>query len=1101
MFNIYKPLFLPLKWSVLLCFSWLFACQPALPVEIQKAYQELPEKVDFNFHIKPILSDRCYKCHGPDENARQADFRLDLEETAFTKLKESGGKAFVKGTIGKSVAWKRIISDDPEYQMPPPDSHLSLSDKEIALITKWIEQGAKWKQHWAFIPPESPEIPRVDGKTINPIDNFVLQKVYENGLTPSNEASKERLIRRVTMDLTGLPPTIEEIDQYLSDDAPQAYEELVDRLLTTDAHAERMALEWLDIARFGDTQGMHFDGERYIWPWRDWVISAFKQNLPYDDFITWQMAGDLLPNASREQRLATAFHRNHPASSEGGVPNEEFRQKYVMDRTNTTATAFLGLTLECASCHDHKFDPISQKEYYQMSSFFNNLKEMGMVSELRNVAPETGGYVLASGPVLLLPKRETEEQLAELAEKIDQNRKQQELTKNQVIAVKDFMGALANKTIKPPTPDAEYAFETVRPHKQKEGVVHRIQNNSPIDKMVDNNPKAVACGDPEIVPGRIGNALRSPNEVDMVFLKDVGYFEMNEPYSAGAWIQTEKEGENQTIMGTQWIVGGGWRGWDFYLDSLNRPTIKVVSIWPHNYIQITAENAVPKDEWQHVFFTYDGSAKASGLQLYVNGKKVKCFINYDHLYRSIIHRSWVEMEGWKERPIIVFRSGRYHLGENGVFTGSIDEIKIFRQYLSPLEVAAVFEKETNIKFSKEIFDQDDYVLHFLNRNHRDFQSLTNELQQLLAEKLALMRTVPEITVMEDMPTPRKTFVLNRGQYNQPTEEVEAGTPQKIMPFPEDLPKNRLGLAQWLVDERNPLTARVTVNRYWQMIFGSGIVETPHDFGTQGALPTHPELLDWLAIYFIESEWNVRDLLKTIVMSATYRQTSDATPEHMAKDPKNLFLAHAPSYRLQAEMIRDNALAASGLLSAKVGGPSVKPYQPDNVWDFGVLISGKYKEDSGEDLYRRSMYTYIRRTTPHPAMVAFDAPNRLVCVTKRENTNTPLQALVLLNDPQFVEASRVLAQRMQKEAGKDYEEQINYGFRLLCGRKPGSKEMQIMKDQYRFAMDSYEKNPGKAEAIIGIGEFPYDDSLDKTKTAALALVANTMMNFDEAYMKR
>ncbi len=1079
----------------------LIACQPPIPKEIAQAYEELPEKVDFNFHIKPILADRCYKCHGPDDNAREAEFRLDLEDEAFAKLEKSGGRAFVKGNTGKSVAWQRITSDDSEFHMPPPESNLSLSAKEKALITKWIKQGAEWKEHWAFISTEKPEIPEVEGNTINLIDNFVLQKVYENGLTPSEEAGKERLIRRVTMDLTGLPPTIDETDQFLSDDSPRAYEELVDRLLTTDAHAERMALEWLDIARYGDTQGMHFDGERYIWPWRDWVIRAFKRNLPYDDFITWQIAGDLLPNASRDQKLATAFHRNHPATSEGGVPDEEFRQKYVMDRTNTTATAFLGLTLECATCHDHKFDPISQKEYYQMSSFFNNLREIGMVSELRNVSPETGGYVLASGPVLLLPEQETEQQLTELSKKIEQNRKQQELTKNQVVAVKDFMEAVANKAIKPPNPDAEYAFESLRLHKEKVGVVHRIQNNSPIDKMVDNDPKAVACGNLEIVPGRIGNALRSANEVDMVFLKDVGYFELNEPYSAGAWIHTEKEGENQTIMGTQWIVGGGWRGWDFYLDSLRRPTIKVVSIWPHNYIQITAENAVPKEEWKHVFFTYDGSAKASGLQLYINGKKVKSFTNYDNLYRSIIHKSWVKMEGWRERPVIVFRSGRYHTGENGVFKGSIDQVKIFRQYLSPLEVAALFERETNSELNKEIFDQDDYVLHYLNRNHTDFQSLTKELRQLLAKKLALMSTVPEITVMADMPTPRKTFVLNRGQYNQPTEEVEAGTPQKIMSFPEDLPKNRLGLAQWLVDERNPLTARVTVNRYWQMIFGNGIVDTPHDFGTQGALPTHPELLDWLALYLIDSGWDVRDLLKKMVMSATYRQSSMVSSEHKEKDAKNLFLARSPSYRLQAEMIRDNALAASGLLTKKVGGPSVKPYQPEDVWDFGVLISGKYEEDSGEDLYRRSMYTYIRRTTPHPAMVAFDAPNRLVCIAKRENTNTPLQALVLLNDPQFVEASRVLAQRMQKEVGDGYEEQITHGFRLLCGRKPGSKEMKIMKDQYRFAMESYEKDPSKAADIINVGEFPYDESLDKTETAALAVVANTMMNFDEAYMKR
>ncbi|MGI9543631.1 MAG: DUF1549 domain-containing protein, partial [Cyclobacteriaceae bacterium] len=674
---------------------FLLGCQTSLPDEIELAYQELPEKIDFNFHIKPILADRCYKCHGPDDNAREAEFRLDLEQEAFAKLKGSGGHAFVKGNIGKSVVWKRITSPDPDFQMPPPESNLSLSTKEKALITKWIEQGAQWKDHWAFIPPEKPEIPdkfSTEWTVNNPIDNFILTKLEERGLSPSSEADKERLIRRVTMDLTGLPPTISEVDNFLSDHSEDAYENSIDRLLTTDAHAERMAMEWLDIARFGDTQGMHFDAERYNWPWRDWVISAFKQNMPYDDFITWQLAGDLLPEASREQKLATAFHRNHTTSSEGGVPDEEFRQKYVMDRTNTTATAFLGLTVECASCHDHKFDPISQNEYYQMSAFFNNLKEIGMVSEFRISGNK--GPMFASGPVLLLPEAETEEQLTKLSGEIEHIREQQRITKSQVAATKDYIESLNNRTVKPPKPDAEYPFESVSPHKIKDGVVHRIQNNSPIDKIVDNNPKSLACGDPQVVKGKIGNALRSPSETDLIFLKDVGNFEIYEPYSAGAWIFTEKEGENQSIMGTSGILGDAWRGWDLYLDSLNRPTIKLVSIWPHNYMQITAETSVPKQEWHHVLFTYDGSGKASGLQLYVNGKMIKCFTSYDNLYGSIIHR-WRKRDEWKERPMMVFRSGRYHSGENGVFTGSIDQIKLFKKYLSPVEVAALIEEEVS----------------------------------------------------------------------------------------------------------------------------------------------------------------------------------------------------------------------------------------------------------------------------------------------------------------------------------------------------------------------------------------------------------------------
>ncbi len=1093
-----------------------FGCQPSLPDDVKLAYQELPDKVDFNFHIKPILADRCYKCHGPDDNAREADFRLDIEEKAFAKLKESGGHAFIKGNIAKSVAWKRITSEDQEFHMPPPESNLSLSAKEKALITKWIEQGAVWKEHWAFMPPKIPPVPFTTGTSLedgvpedlpanwkagNSIDHFILAKLKEQGLSPSSVADKERLIRRVTMDLTGLPPTIQEIDDFISDDSPEAYEKLVDRLLTTDAHAERMAMEWLDVARFGDTQGMHVDAERFNWPWRDWVIGAFKKNMPYDDFIIWQMAGDLLPNATQDQKLATAFHRNHPVTAEGGVISEEFRQRYVQDRNNTTAMAFLGLTLECATCHDHKFDPISQKEYYQMSAFFNNLKEIGMVAE--------GGD--ASGPVLLLLDPEVKEDLAEVSEQIDRTIAQRELTKSEVAANRKFIESIQQNTIRPPAPDALYPLESVRPKKTKldnTTQFTRVFINNPLNKIVDDNPKSLASGETHVVKGKIGNALRLAKEDDMILLTDVGNFEINEPFSAGGWINTEKEGENQTIMGTSGDLVSYWRGWDLLLDNLNRPSIQMTSFWPHNYMQITADLAIPKEEWHHVFFTYDGSARASGLQLYVNGKKTKSKTNYDNLYRSIVHESprsnvdrWEEVDGLKQRPVIVGRSGRHWTGENSIFTGSFDHLSMYNRHLTALEVAGIAKRHTNDPIDKVTFDEDDYEDHYLNRMHPGFQNLTKELRDLVAKKLRLLDDVKEIMVMEDMPESRKTFVLNRGQYDSPTEEVLPGTPQKVLAFKEGLPKNRLGLALWLTDPENPLTARVAVNRYWQMIFGRGIVETPHDFGTQGALPTHPDLLDWLALHFIESDWNLRDLIKTMVMSLTYRQSSVATPEHMAKDPRNLYMAHAPSYRLQAEMIRDNAIAASGLLAKKVGGASVKPYQPDGVWGFSALFSGPYEVDSGANLYRRSMYTYVRRTAPHPAMVAFDAPNRSVCIVKRENTNTPLQALVLLNDPQFVEAARVLAQRMQLEGGESLEDKIRYGFRLLCGRKPGNGEKQLMKKQYELSLERYKKNPKEANELLQVGEYAFDNNLDKIQTAALAMVANTMMNFDEAYMKR
>ncbi len=577
--------------TLILSLILIIGCRPSLPDDIKFAYQDLPEKVDFNFHIKPILADRCYKCHGPDDNTRQSDFRLDIEEKAFAKLKESGDHAFIKGNIGKSVAWKRITSEDPDYHMPPLESNLNLSGREIAFITKWIEQGAEWREHWAFIPPEKPAVPTVTSGEMtegfppgweirNPIDHFVLEKLKENELTPSPQADKERLIRRLSFDLTGLPPTIEEAEDFISDDSPQAYENLIDRLLSTDAYAERMAMEWLDVARYADTQGMHSDRERFSWPWRDWVIKAFKGNLPYDEFLTWQLAGDLLPNATKEQKLATAFHRNHPVSSEGGIIDEEFRQKYVQDRTNTSAVAFLGLTMECATCHDHKFDPVSQKEYYQMTAFFNNLKEVGMVVENSS----------SSGPVLLLPDPGTEKKLVKLSREINTTLEKMKLTRSEIATRKNYIQSIHARQVNPPTLDAFYPFENIRPAKIKSGgYIHRILNNSPIDQIVDNNYKSVASGEPQVVPGRFGNALRFNEEHDLVFLKDVGNFEINEPFSAGAWINTERAGENQSIMGTSSPHQEAWKGWDLFIDTLNRPSIRLTSSWPQNYMQVTAD--------------------------------------------------------------------------------------------------------------------------------------------------------------------------------------------------------------------------------------------------------------------------------------------------------------------------------------------------------------------------------------------------------------------------------------------------------------------------------------------------------------------------------
>lgn len=886
--------------------------------------------------------------------------------------------------------------------------------------------------------------------------------------------------------MTGLPPTIEELDQFLADDAPDAYEQLVDRLLQTDAYAERMAMDWLDVARYADSHGLHADGLRENWPWRDWVIRAFRANLPYDTFVTWQLAGDLLPNANREQKLATAFHRNHTANSESGIVSEEFRLNYVADRTNTTATAFMGLTMECATCHDHKFDPISQKEYYQMTAFFNNVPELGMIGNDKNF-----------GPLLLLPDPETERRIDSLTEAIQVLHGQLEVRQAEVQAIKTYLTTIETTNIEVPQAHRYFPFESMTLQPDKRGRPQQI---------LDQDPTTIVTNAAELVDGRFGKAIRLDQDNEQIHLGGVKNFNLDESFSAGAWVKLEERGTFQTIMGNIGDKNTGWRGWVFYLDSLNRPAMKIVHSLSHNYLHLTTNRQVPIEEWTSLFFTYDGSATAKGLKLFLNGEALATTIHKNQLYKNILPVRTRSYRPDHQRRVKMGIAHNYLFTDtdNGVLVGSLDEVKVFHRHLTTLEVGAIYREETKAPDLDIAFGDQAISNHYLHREDTAFQQLNLQVQVLRSKKFDLIDPIQEVMVMEEMSPPRKTHILNRGLYTDLGEVVYPTTPEALPPFSEELPKNRLGLAQWLFSDTHPLTARVAVNRYWQMLFGTGLVETPHDFGTQGALPTHPELLDWLAIAFRESGWDIRFILKKMVTSATYKQSAVATEEHLIKDAKNSYLARGSSYRLPAEMIRDNALAASGLLNRTIGGASVKPYQPKGLWRDKNEFSGYlayYVPDSGDSLYRRSMYTFIRRTSPHPAMTAFDAPDRSICTVKREKTNTPLQALVLLNDPQFVEAARVLAERMQKEGGEAIDAQLQYAFRLLCSRWPTAKEMKLMNQQYQMAITKYQSQPDAADELLEIGAYPFDKSLDRAKTAALAIVANTLMNFDEAYMKR
>jgi hypothetical protein len=763
-------------------------------------------RIQFNRDIRPVLAATCFPCHGPDAALRKADLRLDDE--ASVKAERDGYRIVMPGKPGDSELVRRIVSRDDTERMPPPNSDRQLTPAEIDLLRRWVEQGAAWEQHWSFIPPQRPAVPQfrnLKSEIRNPIDSIVLARLDHERLSPSPEADRPSLIRRVSLDLTGLPPTPAEVDAFIADESPDAYEKIVDRLLASPRYGERLALDWLDAARFADSGGYQGDIFRTMWPWRDWVIAAFNRNLPFDQFTIEQLAGDLLPSPSRDQLVASGFNRNHRINDEDGIILEEFRVEYVVDRVETTATVWLGLTMGCGRCHDHKYDPISQRDYYRFFAFFNSLAEQGR------------GHGNAP-PILRLTTPEQDQQAAEIAREIE-----------------SLQGKL---------------------------------------KALESDPAAAA----------------------------------------------------------------------------------------------------QRDE------------------------------------------------------------------------------------------------------------------------------LTKAVQAATKKRDAVLAAAPMTMIQQELESPRDTFILTRGAYDKPGEKVTPGVPAILPPLPDGMPANRLAFARWLVDPANPLTARVIVNRYWQMLFGTGLVATPEDFGTQGELPTHPELLDWLATEFVRTGWDVKSLLKLIVTSATYRQSSHSSGETIRGDPDNRLLARGARFRLPAELLRDQALAVSGLLVEKLGGPSVRPYQPDGLWRELMSNELEYNQSHGPDLYRRGLYTFWRRTVPPPAMQAFDAPPREICTARRPRTNTPIQALAMMNDPTFVETSRVLAARVLKESGPDPDARIAHAFRLVTARKPSPAEHRVLLATWQHFRDRFAANPEAAVKLIAVGESPTPTDITAADLAAWAALATTILNLDEAVTK-
>ena len=1012
----------------------------------------LPEVVDYNFHIRPIFSDRCYTCHGPDANARQADLRLDEENGAKETKLSSGGYAIVPGSARKSLLYARIRSEAPEQRMPPPESNLTLSENEIALIARWIDQGAEWKTHWSFLPPVASPFPSVEQSDwpVNEIDYFILSRLEREGLMPSAAADRNTILRRVTFDLTGLPPTVGELDSFLADTSIHAYEKVVDRLLNSPAYGEHMASSWLDISRYADTHGYQNDGHRHVWPWRDWVVDAYNRNLPFDQFGTWQLAGDLLPDATLEQRLATAFNRNHRQTNEGGSIEEEFRTEYVADRVNTFGAAFMGLTLECARCHDHKYDPISQRNYFGLFSFFNNIDESGQTSHFTNAVPV---------PALDLPLPQQQAELERLAQEI--NAAERVLTDLAEVSKENFaFGDYSSPPDTNPKPILACSFESLNGD--------RLQCEEGI--------RGNAVFTPNLVPGQAGNAIVFDGESGFSF-ENMGEFRRTDPFTVSVWINPGEE-TGIIIHRTQAALDAGSRGWEFGLQE-GYLIAQLAHMWPENSLRIITKDTISLGEWTHVAMSYDGSSRASGLRLYINGLPVETEIVRDGLTRRITYEAL-------KVPLQV----AYRFRDSGLRGGVLDEMRLYDQRLYGFEVA-------RLAGARDVPpDQEDLFEWYLEHEVIPWQRASAILQSLREEENELVEDISEIMVMEEMKMPRQAYILNRGQYDEKGEPVELHTPEAILPFPMDLPQNRLGLAEWLFSAEHPLTARVAVNRYWQNYFGAGFVSTPEDFGRQGALPSFPQLFDHLAVAFMESGWDIKAMQRLIVTSATYRQQSETTSELLALDPENTLMARGPRLRLSAEMIRDQALAVSGLLDLTVGGPPVKPYQPEGLWEEKSGV--RYEQGSGIDLYRRTLYTFFKRTSPPPSLITFDMPTRAQCILRRQRTTTPMQALVLLNDPQYLEASRHLAARMlEKDA---LEQQIEFGFRLLTGRSPSSLESVTITALYKEQLEIFRENPQAAEKLLDVGESSRQTELDPVHWAAHTMVANALLSFDESVHK-
>ncbi|MBX3423293.1 MAG: DUF1553 domain-containing protein [Pirellulaceae bacterium] len=1039
------------------------------------------EQLSYNRDVRPILADKCFSCHGVDSAARQAGLRLDQREAAIEM------QAIQPGDLEASQLIARIIADDPDALMPPPAMKKPLKAEEIEILKRWVQQGAQYEAHWSFIPPQQAALPEVrwSAWVKHPLDRFVLSKLESLGLEPAPQADALALFRRLHLDVTGLPPPPALVQQFVQEydsEGEPAWNRWVDQLLESPSWGEHQARYWLDAARYGDTHGLHFDNYREMWPYRDWVIRAFNANQPFDQFTIEQLAGDLLPNPSRDQLIATGFQRCNITTNEGGTIAEENLANYAADRVQTLGWVYLGLTTNCCQCHDHKFDPVSMQDYYSMAAFFRNTTQGAFDGNVRD----------GKGPVIRVPSMEDAPRWAAIDAEIAAARQAFEAHKQAILPEFEQW----RKSVSVDNFGQDEVEEGLIVHAPLlEGTGDQTLN------LVGNQPLKATGPVTWIQDGKFGPApvLKLGGNFEV---GESGDFEHSQGFSVSAWIKPNSDKGTGSIL-ARMDQAAEHRGWDVWVEN-GQVGMHIIDRWPEAALKVVTRNPVLKaGTWQHVLVTYDGSARPESIKVYIDGKRQPASAATNSLKPDSTVRTSTPLR-------IGQRSQNQALEGTAIQDVRIYDRQLLRSEIRKLTSAVPLAALLKLAATSGTGAQHTALMqYYLSNLDSQYPQLDQALKALESERTAIENRSPVTHVQEEkMNSQPMANILTRGEYDKVGQEVMASTPAALPPLPADAPRNRLGLAQWLVAPNHPLTARVTVNRFWQQLFGRGIVPTPEDFGVSGAMPSHPELLDWLAVDFQTNGWDVKRLFKQMFSSATYRQAAIVSPDKLERDPENVWLSRGPRFRMDAEMIRDYALASSGLLTAQMFGPPVKPYQPEGIWDVVGLPGGdtrEYQPSQGPDLYRRSLYTFWKRMAPPPNLEIFNAPSREVCSVRRERTNTPLQALVTLNDIQFVEAARVLASRVLAQATTgDQTLDDNRALELiaqqtLC-RPLSSGEQSIVlagKDQL---LAHFQANVDDARQLIAVGEYPVDSSADPGQLAAWTMVCNQMLNLDETLNK-